>query len=109
MDRARDASPARPRRLRTYPSRRGGGALTSPAARVAGVVLVLMAALACNKFGPGGLNRFIALDVRAPDSPEEDDTPLPHARGLRGAGASGGANLVRGTAHRTARLTGLER
>ena len=60
-----------------------------------------MAALACNKFGPGDLNRFIALDVRAPDSLEEYDTLIPHARVLDGHGDSVAATIVWATADST--------
>jgi hypothetical protein len=57
-----------------------------------------MAALACNKFGPGDLSRVIALDVRAPDSLEEYDTLIPHARVLDGHGDSVAATIVWATA-----------
>ena len=67
-----------------------------------------MAALACNKFGPGDLNRFIALDVRAPDSLEEYDTLIPHARVLDGHGDSVAATIVWATADSTAILTVLD-
>jgi len=53
---------------------------------VVGGVLVLAAALACGKFGPGDLSRTIAIEVTAPDSLEEYDTITPHARLLDGRG-----------------------
>src|SRR5207247_2655407 len=89
MDRARDAGAARPRCLRTHQSRRCRGTLTPQGTRLGragGVVLLLMAAVACNKFGPADLSRVIALDVSAPDSLEEYDTLKPHARVLDGHG-----------------------
>ena len=46
---------------------------------VAGVV-------ACGTFGPGDLNRVIAIEVSAPDSLEELDTLAPQARVLDGHG-----------------------
>jgi hypothetical protein len=49
---------------------------------------MLMAALACGLFGPPDLNRVLALEVSAPDSLEEYDTLLPHARLLDGHGDS---------------------
>jgi len=71
-------------------------------------VLVLLATLACNKFGPGDLNRFIALDVRAPDSLEEYDTLIPHARVLDGHGDSVAATIVWATGDTTPILTVLD-
>jgi len=59
-----------------------------------GGVLVLVAALACGKFGPGDLSRTIALEVTAPDSLEEYDTITPHARLLDGHGDSVAATIV---------------
>ena len=67
-----------------------------------------MAALGCNKFGPGDLNRFIALDVRAPDSLEEYDTLIPHARVLDGHGDSVAATIVWATADTAPILTVLD-
>jgi len=60
----------------------------------AGGVLVLMAVVACNKFGPGDLSRVIAIEVIAPDSLEEYDTLTPRARVLDGHGDSVGATVV---------------
>src|SRR2546430_16401553 len=75
----------------THQSRRCRGTLTPQGTRLGragGVVLLLMAAVACNKFGPADLSRVIALDVSAPDSLEEYDTLKPHARVLDGHGDS---------------------
>src|SRR5439155_26458757 len=73
MDRARHPGVARPRRLRTHSGGRGGGALTDGRSR--GVVLMLVAGVvACGSFGPGGLNRVIAIEVSPPDSHEGVDT-----------------------------------
>ena len=55
---------------------------------------MLVAALACGKFGPGDLSRTIALEVTAPDSLEEYDTITPHARLLDGRGDSVGGTIV---------------
>ena len=44
------------------------------------------AVVACGKFGPGDLNRVIAIEVSAPDSLEQYDTLIPHARVLDGHG-----------------------
>jgi antitoxin (DNA-binding transcriptional repressor) of toxin-antitoxin stability system len=55
---------------------------------------VLVAALACGKFGPGDLSRTIALEVTAPDSLEEYDTITPHARLLDGRGDSVAGTIV---------------
>jgi hypothetical protein len=55
---------------------------------------MLVAALACGKFGPGDLSRTIALEVVAPDSLEEYDTVTPHARLLDGHGDSVAAMIV---------------
>ena len=55
---------------------------------------MLVAALACGKFGPGDLNRTIALDVAAPDSLEEYDSVTPRARLLDGHGDSVAATIV---------------
>lgn len=60
----------------------------------AGGVLVLMAVVACNKFGPGDLSRVIAIEVIAPDSLEEYDTLTPRARVLDGHGDSVAATVV---------------
>ncbi len=49
---------------------------------------MLTAALACSLFGPPDLNRVLALEVKAPDSLEEYDTLVPHARLLDGHGDS---------------------
>src|SRR5947199_2516731 len=111
MDRARDAGAARPRRLRTHQSRRCRGTLTPQGTRLSragGVVLLLMAAVACNKFGPADLSRVIALDVSAPDSLEEYDTLKPHARVLDGHGDSVAATIVWATADTTPILTVLD-
>jgi hypothetical protein len=56
--------------------------------------VVLVAALACGKFGPGDLSRAIALEVIAPDSLEEYDTITPRARLLDGRGDSVAATIV---------------
>ena len=58
------------------------------------MVLLLVATLACNKFGPGDLSRVIALEVTAPDSLEEYDTLTPHARVLDGHGDSVAATII---------------
>jgi hypothetical protein len=71
-------------------------------------VLLLLTAVACNKFGPGDLSRVIALDVRAPDSLEEYDTLLPHARVLDGHGDSVAATIVWATADSVPILTVLD-
>src|SRR5207247_4244733 len=108
MDRARDAGAARPRRLRTHQRRRCRGTLTPQGTRLGragGVVLLLMAAVACNKFGPADLSRVIALDVSAPDSLEEYDTLKPHARVLDGHGDSVAATVVWATADTAPILT----
>jgi len=55
---------------------------------------MLVAALACGKFGPGDLSRTIALDVAAPDSLEEYDSVTPRARLLDGHGDSVAATIV---------------
>ena len=55
---------------------------------------MLVAALACGKFGPGDLSRTIALEVTAPDSLEEYDTITPHARLLDGRGDSVAGTIV---------------
>ena len=52
------------------------------------VMLMLTAALACGLFGPPDLNRVFALEITAPDSLEEYDTLVPHARLLDGHGDS---------------------
>jgi hypothetical protein len=57
-----------------------------------------MAALACNKFGPGDLSHVIALEITVPDSLEEYDTLTPHARVLDGHGDSVAATIVWATA-----------
>jgi len=57
-------------------------------------LLVLVAAAACGKFGPGDLSRTIALEVTAPDSLEEYDTVTPHARLLDGRGDSVAGTIV---------------
>jgi hypothetical protein len=49
---------------------------------------MLSAALACSLFGPPDLNGVRALEVKAPDSLEEYDTLIPHARLLDGHGDS---------------------
>ncbi len=67
-----------------------------------------MAALACNKFGPGDLSRVIALEVTAPDSLEEYDTLTPHARVLDGHGDPVAATIVWATADTTPVLTVLD-
>ena len=67
-----------------------------------------MAVLACNKFGPGDLSRVIALEVTAPDSLEEYDTLIPHARVLDGHGDSVAAIVVWATGDTTAVLTLLD-
>ena len=55
---------------------------------------MLVAAVACGKFGPGDLSRTIALEVAAPDSLEEYDTVTPHARLLDGHGDPVAATIV---------------
>jgi hypothetical protein len=45
---------------------------------------VVAAAAGCGAFGPPDLNRVIAIEIRAPDSLEELDTLVPHARALDG-------------------------
>src|SRR5256885_12522500 len=83
MDRARDAGAARPRRLRTHQSRRCRGTLTPQGTRLGragGVVLLLMAAVARNKFGPADLSRVIALDATAPARLTRYDTLNPPTR-----------------------------
>jgi hypothetical protein len=67
-----------------------------------------VAALACNKFGPGDLSRVIALEVTAPDSLEEYDTLTPHARVLDGHGDSVAATIVWATADSAPILTVLD-
>ena len=67
---------------------------------------MLAAALACGKLGPD-LNRVIALEVTAPDSLEEYDTLVPHARALDGHGDSVAATIVWATLD-TAALTVLD-
>jgi hypothetical protein len=67
-----------------------------------------VAALACNKFGPGDLSRVIALEVTAPDSLEEYDTLTPHARVLDGHGDSVAATVVWATADTAPILTVLD-
>jgi hypothetical protein len=47
-----------------------------------------VAALACGIFGPPDLSRVLELEVTAPDSLEEYDTLMPHARLLDGHGDS---------------------
>lgn len=47
---------------------------------------MLAAAPACSAFGPPDLNRVIGFEVTAPDSLEEYDTLVPHARVLDGHG-----------------------
>lgn len=49
--------------------------------------------IACGTFGPGDLNRVIAIEVSAPDSLEQYDTLIPHARVLDGHGDSVGATI----------------
>ena len=73
-----------------------------------GVVLLLVLALACNKFGPADLSRVIALEVSAPDSLEEYDTLTPHARVLDGRGDSVAATIVWATGDTTPILTLLD-
>jgi hypothetical protein len=66
---------------------------------------MLTAALACSLFGPPDLNGVRALEVKAPDSLEEYDTLIPHARLLDGRGDSvAGATFVWATLD-TAALT----
>jgi hypothetical protein len=67
---------------------------------------VLVTALACGKLGPD-LDRVIALEVTAPDSLEEYDTLVPHARTLDGHGDSVAATIVWATLD-TAVLTVLD-
>ncbi len=67
---------------------------------------MLAAALACGKLGPD-LNHVIALEVTAPDSLEEYDTLVPHARALDGHGDSVAATVVWATLD-TAVLTVLD-
>ena len=67
-----------------------------------------MAALACNKFGPGDLSRVIALEVTAPDSLEEYDSLTPHARVLDGHGDSVAATILWATADTAPILTVLD-
>jgi hypothetical protein len=69
---------------------------------------VLLAALACNKFGPGDLNHVIAIEVRAPDSLEEYDSLTPHARVLDGHGDSVAATIVWATPDTAPILTVLD-
>ena len=45
---------------------------------------MVAAAAGCGAFGPPDLNRVIAIEIRAPDSLEELDTLVPHARALDG-------------------------
>lgn len=45
---------------------------------------MVAAAAGCGAFGPPDLNRVIAIEVTAPDSLEELDTLVPHARALDG-------------------------
>jgi len=67
-----------------------------------------MAALACNKFGPGDLSHVIALEVTVPDSLEEYDTLTPHARVLDGHGDSVAATIVWATGDTAPILTVLD-
>ncbi len=67
---------------------------------------MLAAALACGKLGPD-LDRVIALEVTAPDSLEELDTLVPHARALDGHGDSVATTFVWATLD-TAVLTVLD-
>jgi hypothetical protein len=69
---------------------------------------VLLAALACAKFGPGDLNHVIAIEVRAPDSLEQYEILIPHARVLDGHGDSVAATIVWATADTAPILTVLD-
>lgn len=69
---------------------------------------MLLAVLACNKFGPGDLNHVIAIEVRAPDSLEQYDSLIPHARVLDGHGDSVAATIVWATADSAPILTILD-
>jgi hypothetical protein len=71
------------------------------------IVLGVAAALGCGFFGPGDLNRVIAIEVIAPDSLEEFDTLRPRARALDGHFDSVAATLVWSTLD-TAVLTVLD-
>ena len=50
--------------------------------------MVVAVVVACGTFGPGDLNRVIAIEVSAPDSLEQYDTVTPHAQVLDGHGNS---------------------
>ncbi len=64
-------------------------------------------ALGCGIFGPPDLNRVIAIEITAPDSLEELDTLVPHARALDGHGDSVATTFVWATLD-TAALTVLD-
>jgi hypothetical protein len=55
--------------------------------------MLVAGAVACGTFGPGDLNRVIAIEVSAPDSLEQYDTLVPHARVLDGHGDSVAATI----------------
>lgn len=71
------------------------------------IVLVVAMALGCGFFGPGDLNRVIAIEVIAPDSLEAFDTLRPRARALDGRFDSVAATFVWSTLD-TAVLTVLD-
>jgi len=68
---------------------------------------VVAAALGCSFFGPGDFSRVIAIEVSAPDSLEELDTLVPHARALDGRFGSVAATFAWSTLD-TAVLTVLD-
>ncbi len=55
---------------------------------------MLAVALGCGIFAPPDLNRVIAIEITAPDSLEELDTLVPHARELDGHGDSVATTFV---------------
>ena len=55
--------------------------------------MLVAAVVACGTFGPGDLNRVIAIEVSAPDSLEQYDTLMPHARVLDGHGDTVAATI----------------
>ncbi|HEV2749933.1 MAG TPA: hypothetical protein VGV12_05345 [Gemmatimonadales bacterium] len=70
-------------------------------------MLVVAAALGCGIFSPPDLSRVIAIEVIAPDSLEQLDTLIPHARALDGHFDSVAATFVWSTLD-TAILTVLD-